>query len=823
MHANPTVEVDQKVDLNPSASLPPAALREELLGGSAPAGLRVDFAAMFHDHLLVYGWILGLRHWVARAEIRYGGAVIDLTSVALPVPRADVTQHFAAQIKAEDDHHGFCLLVALPDSGTRPGYLRLSVSLHTGETFDRVWPVSIGDAGVLEVLQKNRPVLTWMLQHLPAPDAALLGELWEAMAPAASKERDLVQALQLQFGVDVCVLLDGRLLVALGWLNDRDQRLTAASARVADATIDFLKGLQLARPGGDANVRHTVRGEVVPQVAFSWVHPLPPSVGEFTEVVFEVCAGARQMYVRRRLSAHPVDARGDLSRTFHRMGADAAIGLIERIAGALDDSSGARATFDWLAAVHTQAVERLPSLIPTPEMPRCALHVDAAIPIADKGVFLSGWFHAGPGAVKQIACHAGLENRRIDDTWFRASRLDVTTHLNSLEIASSTHEHGFACFVPLPNPHASYFVAITLSDGTVRRVRLPKAPPSTALETVRAVLTTFNATVRGLRPFLDRHVGPAVQSVWRSRAPEEKPPTLGRFGVPPSSPRVSVIVPLYGRHDLADYQMALFADDPDFAAAELIYFVDDPSIYDDFRSRCEDIYEIHRVPFTVAFAGANLGFAGATNRAASIATADRLLLMNSDVLPKRPGWLGQILTLYESLDETGPLGVKLLYEDGGVQHAGITFRRHAPWDGLWINDHPQKGQSPVGLAGIRRVDAVTAACMLVDTALYRELGGLCEDYIIGDFEDSDFCLRAAAAGRPSWVALDVELYHVERQSQNRIGNAQWRSNLTLYNCWQHDVRWAARIEAQQLEAQQLEAPHLEAQHREAPYAEERQR
>jgi len=34
---------------------------------------------------------------------------------------------------------------------------------------------------------------------------------------------------------------------------------------------------------------------------------------------------------------------------------------------------------------------------------------------------------------------------------------------------------------------------------------------------------------------------------------------------------------------------------------------------------------------------------------------------------------------------------------------------------------------------------------------------------------------------------------LERQSQERIGNSHWRTNLTVYNCWQHDRRWAAHL------------------------------
>jgi GT2 family glycosyltransferase len=257
---------------------------------------------------------------------------------------------------------------------------------------------------------------------------------------------------------------------------------------------------------------------------------------------------------------------------------------------------------------------------------------------------------------------------------------------------------------------------------------------------------------------------------------------------------VSIIVPLYGRHDLAEYQMAQFADDPEFQSVELIYVVDDPAIFDEFRSICSDLYGIYQVPFVLAFPGANLGFAGANNFGAEIARGQYLLLMNSDVMPKRPGWLGDLLRIYKSLRAPGLLGAKLLYEDGSVQHAGIGFRRHAAWGDLWINDHPLKGQSPLGLSGVREVDAVTAACALIEATLYRELGGFSEDYIVGDFEDSDLCLRASSAGRRNHIALDIELYHLERQSQNRVGDAIWRTNLTAYNCWLHNSRWADLIE-----------------------------
>ena len=140
------------------------------------------------------------------------------------------------------------------------------------------------------------------------------------------------------------------------------------------------------------------------------------------------------------------------------------------------------------------------------------------------------------------------------------------------------------------------------------------------------------------------------------------------------------------------------------------------------------------------------------------------------------------------------MGVKLLYEDGTIQHAGITSEPYAAWQGLWINRHPHKGLDPTPLTGIVDSPAVTAACTLVETALYRRLGGLSEDFLIGDFEDTDLCYRARQLGRPCRVDLDVTLYHLERQSQD-LGDQNWRTALTLYNCWIHDVRWGKLLEA----------------------------
>ena len=101
---------------------------------------------------------------------------------------------------------------------------------------------------------------------------------------------------------------------------------------------------------------------------------------------------------------------------------------------------------------------------------------------------------------------------------------------------------------------------------------------------------------------------------------------------------------------------------------------------------------------------------------------------------------------------------------------------------------------PEDTSGLRRAVAITAACMVLRTAQARSLGGFDEAYAIGDFEDSDLCLKLRQLGLGCAVDMDTALYHLERQSQ--AGSAQvWRMNLTLFNAWVHERRWGNLIAA----------------------------
>ncbi len=188
---------------------------------------------------------------------------------------------------------------------------------------------------------------------------------------------------------------------------------------------------------------------------------------------------------------------------------------------------------------------------------------------------------------------------------------------------------------------------------------------------------------------------------------------------------------------------------------------------------------------------ANAGFAGVNNCGAQLARAGTLLLLNSDVVPDTPGWLGRMSAFYDATPDIGALGPKLLFEDDSIQHAGMYFHR-AEDASVWENIHYYKGQHRLLPAAntARQVPAITGACMMVARELYESVGGLSHRYVLGGYEDSDFCLRLTDEGRDQWYMPGAELYHLEDQSYPR----DLRKRATRYNMWLHSRLWGERME-----------------------------
>lgn len=423
---------------------------------------------------------------------------------------------------------------------------------------------------------------------------------------------------------------------------------------------------------------------------------------------------------------------------------------------------------------------------------RVLLEFDEVITCPPGGIVMMGWLLSRPGTIRSIRLRSSEISEPVDFTQsVQISRPDVISSVGA-EHGFDDPRCGFLVYVPCNLTRDDPLYLEIETEG--RHVGYKNIPESRleGLPAIRKILDVFQARYNEIPRAFDRTVGPPVDLLNRKRLTAKPRADEVTFGPVNPSPLVSVIIPLYGRLDFIEYQMAFMSGHPLARDYEFIMVLDDPPKQQEALRLFASVYARYGIPFRALLMEQNVGFAPANNAGLRASRGDYICFMNSDVFPETADWLEQLIHRLERHPKLGAVGPLLLYGDGSVQHEGMTFKTLPEFGNWQFGDHPRKGMRRSSHKGLRKHISITGACMVMRRELAHELGGFDEAFIIGDFEDSDLCLKLDARGLDSAVDLDVVLYHVERQSQASSAR-NWRMNLTLYNAWVHERRWGEVI------------------------------
>ena len=420
---------------------------------------------------------------------------------------------------------------------------------------------------------------------------------------------------------------------------------------------------------------------------------------------------------------------------------------------------------------------------------------DAVVVCPGDCVMLFGWLLARPGSLRALRIRSGKSFAPVDlagALWI--ARPDVIANVGA-ERGYDELNCGFIIRVPTQfQPLDDLHIEAEAGDGEVGYRKLPPARLS-GLAAIKRILGAIDHQYADIEARYDRLFGPAVRSLNAARlaAAAVSPVEMLAMGHPPAAPLVSLVVPLYGRIDFIELQLALFSAHDIGADVEILYVLDDPPRRRDAQALAASAYARFGIPFRLLILSQNFGFAPANNIGLRAATGEYVCFMNSDVFPITPDWPARLAARLDQNPDIGVVGPLLLFEDGSIQHRGMYFRR-LPMFGNWhFPQHVQKGWRIAEGGGLVRPLAITGACMMLRRSLALDVGGLNEAYAIGDFEDSDLCMTLRSRGLSPAVDLDVRMHHLERKSQATSAEP-WRVNLTLYNAWTHERRWAEDLE-----------------------------
>ncbi|WP_160153825.1 glycosyltransferase family 2 protein [Microbulbifer sp. ALW1] len=423
-------------------------------------------------------------------------------------------------------------------------------------------------------------------------------------------------------------------------------------------------------------------------------------------------------------------------------------------------------------------------------------HVDFSL-LGDDVLFVNGWL-----ASKSAYTSADLllSEKVIASTekaiiWTR--RTDVESALKDKFSKSSCR--GFLSSIKFPNTLSeSEANKLTLRVNFVdHSIGLPIQSTQLLLENQKDSLIK---ALNGWNPLAAEHINgftdvisPILSKLYR----HDSQVSCKRvdFGKQPAQPKSTIIIPLYGRFDFLRYQISRFSRQKELRNHEILFVVDDPNIVEDVNALAGEVFEIFQFPFSVLSLEQNVGYGRANNIGVKHANSANLILLNSDIMPLTSHWADSLVSTLES-EEVGIVGTRLLFEDQSIQHDGMAPMRIKEYPGILFNDHPRKGvdlELAPELPPTQECPLLTAACIALRKEDFEKVGGFEADYILGDFEDSDLCLKIIEIGKKNLIRRDLEIYHLERQSQNLVEPGDWKHKLTIYNALVYNQKWTSQI------------------------------
>lgn len=175
-------------------------------------------------------------------------------------------------------------------------------------------------------------------------------------------------------------------------------------------------------------------------------------------------------------------------------------------------------------------------------------------------------------------------------------------------------------------------------------------------------------------------------------------------------------------------------------------------------------------------------FSARVNLGVEHSSREVLLLLNDDTEVLGRNWLDSMAAAAMH-KFVGAVGATLLYEDGSTQHGGLTTVNGLPthaWPG-WDPDDPVDG----GVLQMDRLSwGVTGAALAVSRSNWDALGAFSLSFPV-NYNDVDFCCKAAHMGLANVVLGSVRLRHFEtRTRQRELAEPEVRALRT---------RWAHRL------------------------------
>jgi GT2 family glycosyltransferase len=168
------------------------------------------------------------------------------------------------------------------------------------------------------------------------------------------------------------------------------------------------------------------------------------------------------------------------------------------------------------------------------------------------------------------------------------------------------------------------------------------------------------------------------------------------------------------------------------------------------------------------------------NLGAEHASGEHLLFLNDDTEVISNDWLENMLQ-YSQQPGIGAVGAKLLFPNKNIQHAGVILLRGDPGHPYYNHGYDHPGYY-LSAQVTRNYLAVTGACLMTRTELFRNVGGFDTSFPLY-YNVVDYCLRVHERGYRIVYTPYAELFHYESVSRDGPGTVKPEEIAFFHSRW----------------------------------------
>ncbi|MCH2216304.1 MAG: glycosyltransferase [Flavobacteriales bacterium] len=264
-----------------------------------------------------------------------------------------------------------------------------------------------------------------------------------------------------------------------------------------------------------------------------------------------------------------------------------------------------------------------------------------------------------------------------------------------------------------------------------------------------------------------------------------------RYNLNNPTAKVSIIIPTKDKTDLLKVCIESIVEKSTHKNYEIVV-VDNNSeekvffqYMDSCKKRLGDRFNCVRaeIPFN---------FSKLINIGAQECTGDYLVLLNNDTEVISPDWMEGMMEQSQR-PSIGVVGVKLLYPDNTIQHAGVIMGLGGAAGHVLVGED-RNGPGYFNYVNMtNNYSAVTAACVMIKKDLFDSVNGFDEKFSV-EYNDIDFCLRIRETGRNNIYLPHTELYHHESISRGHPHASKASYELHLKEIQYLKDRWMNYID-----------------------------